>query len=125
MAAGRHGGAVTASLTLPVTIRPAYADDEPDLWRLAALDSAAMPRHPLLVAESDGLLAAVSLADLAAIADPFRPTAAVVDLLRHAASTIETWPRQTTRRRASTSSPAPRRARWFWVRSPRFSSARP
>ena len=72
-----------AAHLLSVTIRPAYADDEPGLWRLAALDSAAVPRGQLIVAEIDGTLrAAVSVDDLRAIADPFHPTADLVALLR-------------------------------------------
>lgn len=50
--------------------------------RLAALDSAPVPPGPLLLAESDGeLRAALSLTDGLTIADPFHPTAAIVDLL--------------------------------------------
>ncbi len=65
-----------------LTIRPAYPDDLPDLQRLAALDSATVPGGELLIAELDGVLAAaVSIDDQGVIADPFRPTAAVVDLL--------------------------------------------
>ena len=68
---------------LPVTIRPAYADDEPTLWRLAALDSAAVPRGRLIVAEVDGQIrVAVSQDDLHALADPFAPTADLVALVR-------------------------------------------
>jgi hypothetical protein len=73
---------VTSSL-LPVTIRPAYADDEPALLRLAALDSAALPRGPLLVAEIEGeLRVAVSALDLTVIADPFHLTSDLVELVR-------------------------------------------
>src|SRR5689334_7912331 len=48
-----------------ITIRPAYADDQAALARLAALDSAAgVPASPVLVAEvDDELRAALSLAD--------------------------------------------------------------
>ena len=67
----------------PITIRPAYADDARTLARLAALDSAALPPMPMLVAEVDGeLQAALSLSDGRAIADPFRATALLVTLLR-------------------------------------------
>jgi hypothetical protein len=73
---------VTSPL-LPVTIRPAYADDEPELIRLAALDSAALPRGPLLVAEVEGeLRVAVSALDLTVIADPFHLTTDLVELVR-------------------------------------------
>src|SRR5947209_2552998 len=76
---------------LSITIRPAYPDDAAALHRLAALDSAAVPVEPLLVAEIDGeLQVAVSMSDLSAIADPFAPTAHVVDLvidhIQHAGS---------------------------------------
>jgi hypothetical protein len=68
---------------LSITIRPAYPDDAQALQRLAALDSAAVPPKPLLVAEVDGeLQVAVSMSDLSVIADPFAPTAHVVDLVR-------------------------------------------
>jgi hypothetical protein len=67
---------------LPVTIRPAYADDQLALMRLAALDSAEVPSGPLMVAEVDGeLRAAVALESLAVIADPFHLTSDLVELL--------------------------------------------
>jgi hypothetical protein len=67
-----------------ITIRPAYADDQVGLQRLASLDSvASVPPHPLLVAEVDGeLRAALSVDDGRAISDPFFPTASILDLLR-------------------------------------------
>ena len=67
-----------------ILIRRAYEDDAADLVRLAVLDSAAAPpQAPLLVAELDGVLSvALSLVDGAAIADPFKPTADVLELLR-------------------------------------------
>jgi hypothetical protein len=66
----------------PLTVRLAAADDARELERIAELDSAAMPAPPLLLSERDGrLVAAVSLADGAVIADPFDPTADVVALL--------------------------------------------
>ena len=69
------GTQTTASLT----IRPAYADDEIAVRRLAALDSAPVPRHPLLLAEVDGeLRAAISLDSGRVIADPFAFTAELV-----------------------------------------------
>ena len=67
----------------PITIRPAYADDESALRRLAALDSAAVPSGSLMVAEVEGeLRVAVSADDLTAIADPFHLTADLVELVR-------------------------------------------
>jgi hypothetical protein len=83
--ARRDSGVSSAS----ITIRPAYADDQLALGRLAALDSAEIPSGPLLLAEVDGSLrAALSLADDGAIADPFFPTLHLLELLRaHAAVT--------------------------------------
>jgi hypothetical protein len=75
-----------------VTIRPAYADDQAALARLAALDSAAgVPAAPVLLAEvDDELRAALSLANGSVIADPFFPTQHLVRLLRaHAAAVAE------------------------------------
>ena len=65
------------------TIRTAGAHDERQLERLAALDSARPLHGEALVAEVDGApVAALDLDSGRAIADPFRPTAKVVDLLR-------------------------------------------
>ncbi len=73
----------TTTTSRSVTIRPAYPDDASALRRLADLDSAAVPAEPLLVAEVDGQLqVAVSIADRTAIADPFAPTAQLVELVR-------------------------------------------
>lgn len=67
----------------PVTIRRAYPDDAGGLRRLAQLDSQRLIQAELLVAEvDDELLAAVAVNHDWAIADPFRHTAALVDLLR-------------------------------------------
>jgi hypothetical protein len=83
-----------------ILIRPGYADDERALMRLAALDSAACPPPaPVLLAEVDGeLAAALSLRDGTAIADPFRPTAQIVALMRAHAAAARPAPRR--RRRA-------------------------
>src|SRR5437588_11733707 len=71
------------TVSTPITIRLARADDAADLATLAQLDSAGVPAAPVLVAETAGtLLAALSLLDGVSVADPFRPTAHVVDLLR-------------------------------------------
>ena len=91
---------VTLKAPESITIRPAYADDQRGLFRLAALDSAAgVPAAPVLVAEVDEeLRAALSLADGSVIADPFFPTQHLVRLLRaHAAAVRE--PRTRSRRR--------------------------
>ena len=66
-----------------VLIRPAGGSDDAALRRLAALDSSRVPHGDLLIAETDGaLVAAHSPATGATIADPFRHTAGVVELLQ-------------------------------------------
>ena len=65
-----------------VTIRRGAPADEAVLARLAALDEARPLVGEVLVAEVDGeLWAAVELAGGRTIADPFRPTLAVRELL--------------------------------------------
>jgi hypothetical protein len=65
-----------------VTIRYATAADRVALERLAALDSEPALAGDVLLAEVDGeAVAAIELAGGATIADPFRPTAALVELL--------------------------------------------
>ena len=77
--AARHPGPAP---TRAVTIRVVTPDDAPALKRLAELDSSEVPARPALVAEVGGeLRAAVSLSDKAIIADPFQPTAPLVQLL--------------------------------------------
>jgi hypothetical protein len=69
--------------TSPLTLRYGFPDDAVELERLAALDGAASPARPVLVAEVAGdLRAALSLVDGAVVSDPFFPSAAVVALLR-------------------------------------------
>jgi hypothetical protein len=81
-----------------ITIRPGYADDERALNRLAALDSASVPPAPLVLAEVDGhLSAALSLRDGSVIADPFRPTADLVALLRAHVEAVTSAPRRRLR----------------------------
>jgi hypothetical protein len=66
-----------------LTIRLADVADAGAVTRLAALDSASPPTGELLVAEvGDELWAAVELGTGSAIADPFRPSADLVELLR-------------------------------------------
>jgi hypothetical protein len=66
-----------------VVIRLATPADVDDLRRLAALDSARALLGTVLVAQSDGeIRAAYSVEQERAIADPFRPTAGLVELLR-------------------------------------------
>jgi hypothetical protein len=73
---------VPMNATANISIRSAYPDDYSSLWQLAALDDRALPRAPFLVAEQDReIVAAVSLADGATIADPFKHTAEAAALL--------------------------------------------
>ena len=65
-----------------VTVRRSTSADESALARLAALDSASPPRGPALIAEADTrILAALPLGSGRPIADPFEPTAALLQLL--------------------------------------------
>jgi hypothetical protein len=71
------------SIAPTVLIRAARGSDGDALGRLAALDSARVPAGELLVAETDGALVAAHAPDTGAtIADPFRRTAEVVELLQ-------------------------------------------
>jgi hypothetical protein len=66
-----------------LTIRRADSSDTGALFRLAALDSASPPTGAALLAEVGGeLWAAVEIDSGTAIADPFRPSGELVDLLR-------------------------------------------
>jgi hypothetical protein len=66
-----------------LTIRRADSSDTGALVRLAALDSASPPTGDALLAEVGGeLWAAVEIDSGTAIADPFRPSGEIVDLLR-------------------------------------------
>ena len=66
-----------------LVLRSSVAQDAPALARLAQLDGAPLPSGAVLVAELDGeILAAVPFDGGRAIADPFRPTAELVELLR-------------------------------------------
>jgi hypothetical protein len=65
-----------------VTIRRATAQDAAAVERLAELDSRRAPRGTVLLAEVDHEpWAAISLEDGAVVADPFRRTADLVELL--------------------------------------------
>jgi hypothetical protein len=76
-----------------IAIRPNRPEDDLALARLAELDSSSVPAAPMLVVEVDGqLLAALSLRDRSAIADPFRRTAPLVDLLAARAEQLLTQP---------------------------------
>ena len=69
---------------IALTVRPARDADFGALRRLEALDSARSPlARPVLLAETAGrAVAAVSIADGRAVADPFARTADAVALLR-------------------------------------------
>jgi hypothetical protein len=76
----RQGDTVTDTT---LTIRQADAHDGYAIHRLAAMDSAHAPSGEVIVAEVGGeLWAAVEVDTGAAIADPFRPSGELVDLLR-------------------------------------------
>ena len=69
----------------PLTIRFATESDELAVIRLAALDSAPVPAGLLLLAEEHGdLRAALSVTDGRVVADPFRRTAHLLEMLREA-----------------------------------------
>jgi hypothetical protein len=69
-----------------VVIRAARGSDGPALRRLAELDSSPLPGGDLLIAESgDEVVAALSVETGERVADPFRRTADVVDLLAYRA----------------------------------------
>jgi hypothetical protein len=91
-----------------VTIRLCRPGDAPELERLAQFDSAGVPAEPLLLALADGVLRAVlSLRDGSAIADPFFPTAGILDLLRVRAQQLGREPAVRPRRwRARRTAPA-------------------
>lgn len=73
-----------------VTVRHAHTGDEAALRHLAVLDSGDAPAGPALVAESETrILAALPLDGGRAIADPFVPTAELLDLLELRRSQLE------------------------------------
>jgi hypothetical protein len=72
-----------------VTLRLASADDEREIRRLAALDTSPTPAAPALLATENGtLVAALSLVDGVAVANPFVPSQGALDLLRIRAAHI-------------------------------------
>jgi hypothetical protein len=67
----------------PITLRLAADSDGGALERLAQRDCRPLPPGPHLVAERDGRIeAAISLVSAEVVADPFRRTAELCDLLR-------------------------------------------
>ena len=72
-----------------LSIRTARAADHRALARLAALDSSSPPSGDSLLAEvGSELWAAIEIDSGAAIADPFRPSGDLVDLLRFRAARL-------------------------------------
>jgi hypothetical protein len=93
-----------------VTIRLASDLDQSAIARVAALDSSAPPAWPVLLAEvDDRLLAALSLSDGSAVADPFHPTADLIALLSARARQLGD---QTPAKRPS------RSRSWSWLLAP-------
>lgn len=74
-----------------ITIRQATSADAFALRRLAALDDAPALRGDALIAEQAGeLRAAISLEDGRVVANPFAPTAELVEMLRMHSRYVET-----------------------------------
>jgi hypothetical protein len=81
-----------------VTVRRARPGDGAALQRLAELDGRRLPAGPMLVAEVAGeLLAARSLVTGTSIADPFRPSAHLVELLELRSAHLRERPRRRLR----------------------------
>jgi hypothetical protein len=88
----------------PVTLRLASHSDGVALERLAQRDCRPLPPGPHLVAERDGRIeAAISLASAEIVADPFRRTAEICELLRCHAGGARVRPE-----RSRATPPAPR-----------------
>jgi hypothetical protein len=85
-------------MTSPLVLRPATSADTADLERLAALDSARPLDGDVLLAVAGGeVRAALSVDSGRVVADPFWPSADLVELLRAASGER---PRRRARRRA-------------------------
>jgi hypothetical protein len=81
--------------TSEITVRLADHTDSRALIDLAALDSAQVPAGALVIAESDGeLVAAVPIDGGRAIADPFRGTQLIVQMLELRAAQIRSRSQQ-------------------------------
>ena len=96
LARWRHEDALAAAVVpveAAVTLRLATLLDSPAVERVAALDEAAVPGGPLLVAEVDGRIRAVlGLAGGRLVADPFFPSASLAPLLRARAAQLSAQP---------------------------------
>jgi hypothetical protein len=78
---------MTVTSPTALVVRPASDVDAPDLRRLAALDSARPLTGEILLAFAGGdLRAALALETGRTIADPFYPSAHLVEVLRTAAA---------------------------------------
>ncbi|MGH2840327.1 MAG: hypothetical protein ACRDKY_05835 [Solirubrobacteraceae bacterium] len=100
--------------TDPIVIRHATDADEHTLRDLAGLDSRTPLTGPALIAEVDGIArAAVDLSDGSNAADPFAPTAELVELLHLRAATL-----------VAVNPPTRLRARVSSLRHPRAAGAR-
>ncbi len=95
-------GAWTRRQRGELKLREATADDAAALHRLARLDSRGRPPAGRLIVAEDGgeVVAAVAVETGDAIADPFRPTAAIVALLRLRANPVSRGRRLGRRRLA-------------------------
>jgi hypothetical protein len=80
-----------------ITLRIAHQADTEALSTLAELDSRPVPAAPVLVAELDGhMQAALGLDSGVVIANPFHPTAHLVELLRVRAAQLAGRPAPAT-----------------------------
>ena len=87
-------------MTVPeLNLRMARPADADRVAELAALDSARIPREPVLVAEVQGRLwAALSLEDFHAVSDPFQPTGELVWLLTERGRQLQREDQRASRR---------------------------
>jgi hypothetical protein len=86
-----------------VTIRSALPGDRHALELIAELDCQRLPDGPLLLAEVDGSVwAAVALDGSATIANPFKPSGDLVELLRERARQLHGRPEPRRLRRLRT-----------------------
>ena len=78
---------MTPQARSPLTLRVALPDDAPAVRRLAQLDSSRPPSGRVLLAVvGSEPVAAIGVESGTVVADPFRPTADVVAVLRQAAA---------------------------------------
>jgi hypothetical protein len=101
-----QGSYRAAASQCPVTLRLATDSDGAVLVRLAQRDCRPLPPGPHLVAQRDGRIeAAIALASAEIVADPFRRTAELCELLRCHAGGVRTQPERSP---ASPLAPRPR-----------------